>query len=49
MAKIRKNISIEKSVNDAIKAIAEKDKRTESSVVELAVEEYAAKKLAANN
>ncbi len=49
MAKVRKNISIAVSTNKTIKKLAEKDKRTESAVVELAIEEYAAKKEAANN
>lgn len=49
MSKIRKNISIAKDTDSTIKKIAKEDKRTESAVVELAIEKYAAERKAANN
>ena len=51
MQKIRKNISITKITHKTIKEIAKRDRRTESAVIELAIEAYveklAAERLAA--
>lgn len=49
MHKVRKNVSIEKITEKIIKEIAKKDKRTESSVIDLAVQAYAAQLLAVDN
>jgi len=48
MPKIRKNISITKMTDRTIKQIAKRDKRTESAVIELAIEAYV-EKLAAED
>ncbi len=46
MAKIRKNVSLEKKTTEIIKQIAKDEKRTESSVIDLAVQQLDAMKKA---
>lgn len=42
MSKVRKNVSIEKKTVELIKQIAKAEKRTESSVIDIAVQRLAA-------
>lgn len=47
MSKVSKHLTLEKKTVEIIKAIAAKEKRKENSVVDMAVQAYAAAKQAA--
>ena len=49
MSKVAKHLTLEKKTVEIIKKIAALEKRKENSVVDMAVQAYAAQKLAANN
>lgn len=49
MNKVSKHLTLEPKTVEIIKRIAEEEKRKENSVVDMAVQAYAAKKKAADN
>lgn len=48
MSKIHKHLTVEKITEERLKTLAKKEKRTQGAIVDLAIEEYAAKRKTVN-